>query len=269
MFVRVAALAALGASASITAPPSYGREPTGQWVVNFDAAQCFAARNYGSVDKPLYLVLKAPPIGGVMQVGVMRTGPSQRAAQQRGSIQFDNLEPLRINMLDYRQANSRLRTFLANVPLEKFAPARNATSIRITTPGLGERFALTSMTSLLKTMEDCVSDLRRVWNVKEGPNSEPLVKENAKGDLAKLFESDDYPTQAILEGGTGSVRIAILIDEQGKVGDCSIIETSGVPVLDAQACAVISERARFTPAIGFDGRRTKSAYLQRITWRMR
>ena len=95
-----------------------------------------------------------------------------------------------------------------------------------------------------------------------------LFKEGAKGDLMGLFASDDYPTQAILEGGTGSVEIVILIDEQGKAADCTVVETSGVPVLDAQACAVIRQRARFTPAVGLDGKAAKSAFRQRITWKI-
>ena len=174
MFVRVAAVATLLAS---TASPAQAlqRQPTGQWVVNFDAAQCFAARNYGSIENPLYLVLKAPPLGEVMQIGVLRKGSKVRAEQQKGSIQFDNGEPIRIKMLDYWQADARLRTFLANVPLERFAPARQSTSIRITTPGVDERFSLTSMPSLLKTMDDCVSDLRRVWNVKAGEGLSPTL----------------------------------------------------------------------------------------------
>lgn len=268
MFVRVAALAAL--LVSMVSPAfALQRQPTGQWVVNFDAAQCFAARNFGSVEKPLYLVLKAPPLGDVMQIAVMRKGSRVRAEQQRGSIQFDNRESIRISMLDYWQTDARLRTFLANVPLGKFAPARQSSSVRITTPGLDERLVLSSMASLLKAMDDCVTDLRRVWNVKAGESSPPMVKESAKGDLLGLFDSDDYPTQAILEGSTGKVAIVILIDELGKVADCTIIETSGVPVLDAQACAVIRERARFTPAVGLDGKPAKSAYRQRITWKMR
>lgn len=265
MMLRLAAaLAALMISSPSSAVPP--RQPTGQWVVNFDAAQCFAARNYGTVEKPLYLIVKAPPIGGVMQVAVMRKGRTSKVEQQRGSLQFDDLEPLRISLLDYVERNAKLRSFLVNVPLEKFAAARNASSIRISTPGLDERFALSSMAGLLKTMDECVADLRRVWNISDPDSGNSILKERAKGELRRLFDADDYPTQALYQGDTGTVAIAIMVDELGKVADCSIIATSGVPVLDAQACAVILERGRFTPAIGPDGKPAKSGYVQRITW---
>lgn len=269
MIARVLIAAALIHSTAAQSATDVPRQPTGQWVVNFDAAQCFAARNYGTVDKPLYLVFKAPPVGGVMQVAVMRKGAASGAEQQKGSVQFDDLEPIRISLLDYNQADSRLRTFLANVPMEKFAPARDARSIRIHTAGLREQFALTSMPALLKTMDECVSDLRRVWNVSDPASEQSTLKERAKGDLRGLFNSDDYPTQALLEDDTGTVAVAILIDEQGKVADCSVVATSGAPVLDAQTCAAITQRAKFQAAVGPNGKPAKDAYLQRITWLLR
>lgn len=269
MLSRILIIAALVQATAAQAATAGPRQPTGQWVVNFDAAQCFAARNYGTVDKPLYLVIKAPPLGDVMQVAVMRKGSQARPEQQRGSVQFDDLEPTRISLLDYKQADSRLRTFLINVPSEKFASARDASSIRILTSGLREQFALTSMAALLKTMDECVSDLRRVWNVSDPAGAPSPLKGRAKGNLSGLFNSEDYPTQALLAGDTGTVVVAILVDEQGKVADCSIVATSGAPVLDAQTCAALTARATFRPAVGPDGKPAKDAYLQRITWRLR
>ena len=64
----------------------------------------------------------------------------------------------------------------------------------------------------------------------------------------------------------GAVSLALLIDEQGKVADCTVTQTSGVAALDAQSCAIIKERGKFSPAIGHDGKPAKSSWLQRINW---
>ena len=117
-------------------------------------------------------------------------------------------------------------------------------------------------------MNSCVADLRRVWNVKGSEDSEDAVREDAKGNLRRLFSWEDYPSEALAMGEGGSVRIALLVDEVGKVADCSVMETSGVAVLDAQSCAVVKERARFKPAIGKDGKPAKDAFIQRIRWRL-
>ena len=76
MIGRVTALAAVFANTAASAAEPL--QPTAKWVVNFDAAQCVASRNYGTADKPLFLVLKAPPIGDVLQIGIIRNG--RRAA---------------------------------------------------------------------------------------------------------------------------------------------------------------------------------------------
>lgn len=73
---------------------------------------------------------------------------------------------------------------------------------------------------------------------------------------------------AIYEQQSGTVRVALLIDEKGRIADCAILDTSGTPVLDAQTCAILKERARFKPAIGPDGKPAKDGYIQRITWRV-
>ena len=60
----------------------------------------------------------------------------------------------------------------------------------------------------------------------------------------------------------------LLIDEAGKLANCMVVGTSGYASLDAQSCAVLKERAKFVPALGIDGKPTKSGILQRIRWQM-
>ncbi len=60
----------------------------------------------------------------------------------------------------------------------------------------------------------------------------------------------------------------ILVDEQGKVADCTVIQTSGVAALDAQSCSVIKLGAKYKPAIGLDGKPAKSAAFQTISWKI-
>jgi TonB family protein len=74
--------------------------------------------------------------------------------------------------------------------------------------------------------------------------------------------------ESIKRGDGGTVTIALLVDESGKVADCSVIQTSGVAVLDAQTCAVMNVRAKFTPGVGENGKPKKIAFVQRITWRV-
>ncbi len=120
----------------------------------------------------------------------------------------------------------------------------------------------------MKAMDTCLADLQQVWNVdgeaqarlKQGPRSTK--------PLTSYFSSNDYPRVALRSDQWGLVAFALLIDEAGKIADCTVIETSGVGTLDAQSCAIIKERAAFHPAVGADGKPAKAAVIQRIRWKL-
>lgn len=86
--------------------------------------------------------------------------------------------------------------------------------------------------------------------------------------MSTLFGSDDYPRVAWLADAGGTVALTLLIDEGGKVASCMVIQPSGLASLDAQSCAIIMVRAKFDPALGVDGRPTKSGITTRIKWMM-
>jgi TonB family protein len=138
----------------------------------------------------------------------------------------------------------------------------------VNTSRADESFALAQMPALMKTLDTCAADLRKVWKVwdYEKGGTEAGLKEGPSGNLSRLFDPDDYPAISILKDQVGSVAFALLIDEQGKVADCTVTQTSGLAALDAQSCAVVKARGKFKPAVGPDGKPSKSAYFQRITW---
>lgn len=262
----IAASAALAFPVAAMAAKPSPRLPTGKWVVKFADAQCVAQRNYGTDDRPLYLVLKQPPLGNVMQVAVVQKRSAGAPVQFDGSLAFDGAQPSTVSVLEYQPQGTKMRTYLVNLPLESFAPATRARSVRIKTEGLDANLALSGVQPLLKVMDECVADLRKVWNISDPQTERSAVQQGARGNLQTLFSPADYPREALGSGKGGTVRVALLVNENGKVADCSIIQTSGIAVLDAQTCAVLKDRARFTPRIGRDGNPAKEGYIQAIAW---
>lgn len=261
--------AAGSATLLIAAGPVQGaepRQPTGRWVVDFDDTQCVASRNYGTRDNPLFLVLKSPPIGDVIQIGLMRIGRGGEAQQIEAEIAIDQRPPVRTSMLSFTANKQKHRAYLINLPIQDFVPARTARVISIRARGIvDERFAISAIEPLMKVMDDCVADLRKVWNVTQG--DAPANVQPVRGNLQGVIRAEDYPSVAIHKGQSGTVTFALLIDEAGKVADCAIIGTSGSASLDAQSCYVVKERAKFAPATGLDGKPAKGSFVQRITWR--
>lgn len=268
MMLRLMILTLLLAPAAVASAAPDARAPTGKWVVNFDDAQCVATRAYGSAEKPLHFILKAPPLGEVMQIAVMRDAGRTDPAQVQAEVGIDERQPLRTNMLTFSPKNQKLRVYLLNLRAADFLPVREANSLTIRSGGLNETFALTQMGPLLKVMDQCVTDLRQLWNVVDPAGEQSPLEKRASGNLISAFKADDYPADAVINNQSGSVRFSVLIDESGRVADCTIIETSGVASLDAQSCAIVKERARYQPAVGKDGKAAKDAVVARVTWRL-
>lgn len=244
------------------------RQPTARWVVNYDDAQCVATRNYGTADKPLFLGLKPSPTGSVMRVMLVRNGGSSAAEQRPAWVRFDGQAAIAAKALSFGDSKTKQLVASINLPMATFAANRGASSIEIRGSWFNEQLAVPGLPGVMAAFDDCLANLRKVWNVGEEYESGIMQPARSTRPLAQLFRSSTYPAQAIREGDTGRVGIALLIDEAGKVRDCMIDETSGFATLDTMSCYTISTQARFEPALGADGRPTKSASFHRIKWRI-
>lgn len=287
MKTRLVAFCALTAIASRSAAAPEPLTPQGSWVVDFADSQCIASRNYATPEKPLYLFIKAPPLGDVLQIGIAKSGYITAANQMDGEISFDERPPLRSSVLEFGVKSKEQTVLLVNLPRAELTPMHSASFIRIHARSkdrpeivrasrmlqtaareLDYRFKVTQVPALLDVLDKCAADLRKVWNIEDGEGPPTLVRERPKGDLRQVFSDDDYPGVAQHKGQSGSIKVAILVNEHGKVADCTVVETSGVASLDAQSCAVIMQRAQLRPATGLDGKPAKGALLQKISWQI-
>jgi TonB family protein len=257
------ALAFAGAAA--TAEP---RAPTGKWNVDFADAQCVAHRDYGAGPGSPKLILKAPAIGDVMQVAILRDSARSEPAQVGATLAIDERPPLKASMTMFSPKDSKQRVYLLNMPSADFALVRRARTLSVRSQGLNETFALSSMEPLMKVMDDCVADLKRVFNVAPAGTEPAALPTRAKANLVDYFRHEDYPEVALEKGQTGKVQFALLIQEDGRVADCTIVAPSGVAALDSQACAMLKARAKFEPARGHDGKPAKDATVGAVTWRI-
>lgn len=260
----VLALAAIG---SLGAAPADPVKPTSRWVVDYDDAQCVAWRNYGTEAKPLTLALKPSPNRSIMRVVLMREGFASEAAQRPASVGFDG-KSVAANALVYDDRRAKRYIASINLPMVTFVANRRAASIAIDAGSFDERLAVPGFAGVMAAFDDCLANLRDVWNVGEPFATRVSQPARAIRPLRDLFKSTTYPSQAVSEGNTGMVGLAMLIDETGKVRDCMVEQTSGFATLDTMSCFVIVNQARFEPAVGADGKPVKSASFQRISWRI-
>lgn len=244
------------------------RQPTARWVVNYDDAQCVASRNYGTADKPLSLAFKPSANGSLMRVMLMRNGSALETDERPATLRFNDAPALSLNALAHGDRETKRYVISINLPMTTFAANRRATVISIKAGRFDERLAVSGLIGAAAALADCLDNLREVWNVGEPYAGRLKQAARPSNSLGRLFSPSLFPTQAINAGNTGTVGISMLVDEAGRVRDCMVEETSGFATLDTMSCFVIVSRAKFTPAVGPDGKPAKSAYFQRIDWRM-
>ena len=255
----------------LVAAPAMGAEPlvsNAKWVVDFGKAHCIATRNYGTAAAPIFLAFKPSPIGDVMQVSVLRGSGKKGIDQYDGTIAAGEAPPLRVSMLGYPGKSGKMRIVSINLSLDDFKPVRTASVLRFRSAGeLNRAFALTQMAPVAAALDDCVAGLRTAWHIgdEKGELSQPA---RSQKPLRDYFGSNDYPAVAVYGLASGTVGMVTLIDEAGKLESCMVTQTSGNASLDAQSCAIVTERAKFDPALGSDGKPAKSGTTLRIRWQL-
>ena len=259
-FVAVS-LAALLAPQSASAKPL---PPATKWVVDFGDSHCVAQRIYSAGKNPVYLLLKASAVGEGLQVSVAVKGPNGYGVQEKAKLSFGGQEPTAVSQIRFGAEKKQVR--MINLSKPEVARLAGATELRWDTANMDYTLPLGPMKDLVKIIEECRVSLGEYWN--GTPEKLASLKQEPRLNTAvrKLFKSTDYPSQALMGDQSGTARIVALVDEKGQMTDCTIVETSGVAVLDAQTCIIVRERGKFSPALGADGQPVKGVFSQRIRW---
>ena len=88
----------------------------------------------------------------------------------------------------------------------------------------------------------------------------------AKANLASYVTDGDYPDSAIRAGEQGRVRFLLDVGVDGLVTGCTILESSGSPILDSTTCRIMRARARFTPARNSKGVPVRDRVSAAMRW---
>ncbi|HEX8571802.1 MAG TPA: energy transducer TonB [Allosphingosinicella sp.] len=83
-----------------------------------------------------------------------------------------------------------------------------------------------------------------------------------------LIANSDYPAEAIARREQGAVRVRLSIDREGRVTGCSVEASSGSSALDSASCRLLSQRARFRPALDSRGEPVPGVYTRTIRWEL-
>jgi TonB family protein len=243
-------------------------KPVQPWVVNYAVTDCTAHRAYGDEAHPNLLVI-GPALWGdtyELMIAANGTGPVE-AEEVDGSVDFGN-GPIKAWLLHYgAKASQSYGVFKFRISGREMAQARSATVATFHVKGQDRKYSLSSVPALMDTLHNCIVDLQHYWNMVD-PEQKDIAAPPI-GDIREIFTASDYPAEAMSHSQEGKVQLVLLIDEQGRVAACHVLEPSGIPVFDAMGCQVIRQRARFKPALNRQGKPIRSAVVTPpIIWRL-
>lgn len=85
-------------------------------------------------------------------------------------------------------------------------------------------------------------------------------------DLAYLITAKDYPPEARRKRREGVVEFMAVVNKDGRVWNCLVLQSSAHAILKQATCDLITQRARFDPAINAEGAAVLGMYLGQISW---
>lgn len=244
-------------------------QPVKPWVVHYEPATCTAERAYGKASNPTFLAFEPSAWGNTydLLIAANGIGPSE-AKELEGSVDFGH-GPIKAWMLHYGSDKPRkLNFYRFRISGAEMEQAKSATTATFHLDGQEDvSFSLAQVPQLLKTLAACTTDLQHYWNMID-PEQKNIAAP-AVGDVRHVFSASDYPDEALSRDQGGTVQFLLLVDEKGKVAQCSVLKPSGIPALDGMGCQVIRERAQFKPALDLHGKPTRSAVTTpSVVWLM-
>lgn len=288
---RDALLVALSA-ALITAPAvaePVVLEPSSKWEVDFGADRCRLLRTFGEGENEHFFAMQQ--FWPAKVAGLTVAGPSYRKFRSlaRTEVRFsETQEPLRATPFTGTIEGYGPGVIFSALSLDEGEPPANEPDepsdlqFRQLDPELGKqaqfldvrqgaqqvRLKTGPMGEAFKVLNQCTLDLLREWGLdpalhqtsQRGPrmlNQDALVR--------KIIA--DYPSDALLMGEQGIMRMRLIVSAEGTVESCTIIKATNTAKLESPACKVM-ERARFEPALDAQGQPFRSFYATSITYRI-
>ena len=261
--MRLAAVVAglMMSASSVTADPV---EPITPWNISYEESQCTASRSYGSAEKPITLRLVPSVTGAAMRLLFVEDGKTA-VSENPAELTLGTQKTLHTYSFNYDVPTKHHRVYLVNMPMAEFRTAAAASTIGMKSGSFKSTLHVDQLPQMLAELDKCLADLQDYWNVK---NIGPARTVPNSGKEVGVFSGDDYPGFALRYGQAGTFGMTILIDQRGRVADCTVDEPSGTSILDVASCYLVEKRAKFLPASDAQGKPTRSAVSMRVMWRI-
>lgn len=281
--LSLAGFSLVSAPASAKDSDPVSLEPTSQWNVDFGEHTCRLARIYGDADNRHLLFFEQtwPSTG----FGLTAAGPAFKGFKHRKPTEMwfsnqgesDSSKPYKGTVEDVGPALIYSTAHLARDSETSSSPpgglaqldieaARSAAFVAFKQGGKAVTFQTGPLGKAFKVLNICTQDLVRSWGLdldrhldaQSLPNW--LNRDEISRRIGRL-----YPSAAVRKGEQAIVRMRAMIDENGKVTDCHLLDATDTERLESPACKAMME-AEFSPAIDAQGEPFPSYHAETVVY---
>ena len=267
--IALAAVAAALAVQSATSPPqSAPLKPSGPWNVEYADSMCILSRQFGTGEQSVILGFRPGLFSEHMRMVLVWKGNNGNVIWGDARISFDEGDPLKKPFSDHYVEKEHARVILIDLTVPDLAPLHSAKTVRIRAGKKEFLLAPDRASAAMAALDPCQKDLLVSWGMTPATIASIVTFPTVSGGLGSLFYHTDYPRSAIARNEQGTSGVRFWVGKNGKPRDCTVVESSGSPILDSQTCAVIMRRGRFEPARTASGDAVESISFQRVRWEL-
>lgn len=236
------------------APPAAATlPPLGNWVVDGSESQCMLSHDFGNGRTKVTLGIRPGLLGESFEVFLL--APKSAHERTHGTATI-GLSPDRRRWMQVPFRRQALNETHSVSVLKGYGGAdwwfAGASRVRVDLAGALIDLAPPQIDPALAALRKCHDTLLAHWGVTKAEQEliGPLERkdiEYAIGNPATWVTFSDYPRDALAARQQGEATIIWTIGLDGRARDCRVVKSSGVPSIDATACAVITKRARYRP----------------------
>jgi len=260
--------------------PANAQTAKAKWALDGTGAFCTLSRTVDedptagsapATSPPTTLVLRTYPGTQVFNFMIIRgTAPGSLGPTATMSVSFSPsggpfVKPVSILPLGAGVGKALAMDYLPLDFLKSFAGAA-LVNVAIGKKAIGS-YAIPNAAKAVDAFRECESAKLVEWGA-DAAAFEPGGKQPAPvGDSGKWIGYDDLHLSRTDTGTfVGFVVARLTIATDGRVEACSLIDTNKNKTLDASACKLLGERARYEPARDKDGKPLRSVALYRTEW---
>jgi TonB family protein len=116
----------------------------------------------------------------------------------------------------------------------------------------------------MAAMDECLDQLVTTWGIDAKKHKSLSRNALPINNPGSWLTSEDYPRNLLRKGVRGIVNFRLIVDDKGGVESCHIQRSTRPVGFDEAVCKIISDRAKFEPALDDKGQGIKSFYTNNV-----